>query len=202
MKKSVLYVVIVLICSVFVAAVPTAGEEKIYDDVMRLHIIANSDTEEDQELKLKVRDRILEEYGIVLSGYDNIETAKEEIWKLQGQIMACAAATVKENGYNYDVSVSLSYEEYPTRKYTSFSMPAGKYLSFRVMIGDGKGQNWWCVLFPPLCMSTACSPDESGYDSLPAGLTLQEYRIICDDTDIQYKLKFKTLELLEGLFGE
>ncbi len=200
MKKTTWYVITLLLATLLLAALPVSGEEQIYEDVIRLHVLAESDSEEDQALKLLVRDRILAEYGTHLSGFSDVEQAEKEAQKLLDRIQATAQGVVNEAGCAYPVSVTFGEENYPARDYGEYSFPAGRYLSLRVLIGSGEGQNWWCVLFPPLCLdlATGNAPED---DALAVGLTPEEYRLITGNAEGGYRIRFKTLELLQEAFG-
>ena len=200
MKNSVFYVGALLLAVLIVAALPTSGEAAIYDDVIRLHVLAASDSEEDQALKLEVRDAILAEYSETMAAYSGIEEAEDELLALCGEIEATAARVVKEAGYAYTVKVEYGEEEYPRREYGEYAFPAGTYRSLRVVIDEGEGANWWCVLFPPLCLDMA-TEDSYEDDALAVGLSPEEYKVITG-SEGGYRLKFKTLELLEGVFSK
>lgn len=201
MKRSIFYVIVLLLLSLVLAAMPISGEEGIYDSVIRLHVIAASDSEEDQALKLRVRDEILEEYSSRLGAARDLIEAEAEVTALCGEIKEKTEAFVKSEGYSYTVRVEYGEEEYPTREYGEYRFPAGRYRSLRVVIGEGEGQNWWCVLFPPLCLDMACE-DAPEDDALAVGLSPEEYAIIAGDPgDSGYRVRFKTLELLEGIFS-
>ena len=181
-----------LLAGILLAVCPVAGEEAVYDDVIRLHILAASDGEDDQSDKLAVRDAILSEYGDFFASFSDLAGAEAALTdEVRTEIKATAEMTLAERGRGADVTVTLSYEDYPTRDYGGFSLPAGRYLSLRVIIGAGKGRNWWCVLFPPLC--TAAS-----VDGVPLGLSDAEYRLL---TEGKKSVRFKTLELFSRWFG-
>ena len=169
---------------------PVHSESLIYDKVLRLHVIANSDSEEDQTLKLLVRDAILEKTSILLSKTTSREDARLIIEENLTELQKIAKSTVKENDYSYPVSIEFGEEEYPTKTYESCAFPAGEYLSLKIKIGSAQGKNWWCVLFPPLCLSAAS--DKDAYTSV--GLTDSQYQIITDTNKPKYKLRFKILE--------
>lgn len=198
-RRIALYMGILLLATVVIAAMPTAGEAAIYDDVIRLHILAPSDTEEDQALKLKVRDAVLSEYGSLLSAAKDKETAEATVRSLLPEIERLAAETVAREGDSVSVSATLSREQYDRRTYEGFTMPAGEYLSLRIVLGEGAGQNWWCVLFPPLCTELAVKKEYGDVD-LPVGLTPEEYALITGDGD-DYRVRFKLLETLSELMG-
>ena len=172
------------------AFIPTAGEVEIYDSCVRLHVIANSDSKSDQELKLKVRDKLLE----YVAKYD-ANDKKEALLLLErdkATLVSLAKEETLKNGYDYDVKIEIGLENYPTKSYEDFSLPAGEYTSVRVIIGEGKGQNWWCVLYPPLCTSSALKYDDSS--CVDVGLTKEQYGLITG-TNGGYKVKFKLLEI-------
>ena len=176
---------VMLLCSFM----PSFEEAQIYDKVLRLHVIASSDLQEDQALKLKVRDAILE-YTKDVPNITGIENAREYYAQRLDVIKAVAQETVDKEGKGQDVQVSLGYEYYPTRTYEDISLPAGEYLSFKVMIGGGAGQNWWCVLYPPICLSAASAEEEL----VSAGFTPEQMQIITEGESTRYKIKFKILE--------
>lgn len=181
----------ILLAAFLVAVCPVSGEESIYRDVIRLHVLAASDSEDDQSDKLAVRDAILAEYGELFRGFSDRADAEAAITpELREKIGQTARKTLAGRGCAAPVSVTLSEEDYPTRDYGNFSLPAGRYLSLRVVIGEGEGKNWWCVLFPPLC--TAAS-----VDGVPLGLSDAEYRLI---TEGKKSVRFKTLELFSRYF--
>lgn len=188
---------IVALALFLVSAVPNDEDMAIYDSVIRLHVLANSDSDEDQALKLEIRDAILAEFGETLASYDSVDDASEKLSSLIEEIEAFAEDEITVRGYEYDVSVTLSREDYPTRVYENdISLPAGNYRSLRVIIGEGEGANWWCVLFPPLCLSASCGENLGSDESIPVGLTYEQYKLISGSDDPQYVLKFKLLELI------
>ena len=186
-----------LIVTMVIGVLPTDAEGEIYDDTLRLHILANSDTSEDQALKLEIRDRILRKYGALLKMGNSIAEAKESVELLLPEIESDAKLWISELGYDYDVNATLSVEWYETRKYESFTLPAGYYSSLRVIIGEGAGQNWWCVMYPPLCMemaSESAPPDDGVID-----YSKEEIELI---TAGKYQVKFKILEELSRTFAK
>ena len=151
-KISTYLLVITLILSVL----PTDAEANIYEDTIRLHILANSDSAEDQELKIFVRDKLLLEYGERLRLAGSFENAEELTRRLIPAIEDYAERVVLEAGYEYPVRALVSEEWYETRDYDGFSLPCGYYTSLQIIIGDGEGKNWWCVMYPPMCLD-ACT---------------------------------------------
>ena len=189
MKKLIIPLITVLLSTLILTVIPTEADFAIYEDTVRLHILANSDSKEDQELKLAVRDAILTEYGKSLSVFENADNAKKELSYLLDEIKDFAREKIAELGYSYEVSATLTDEWYDTRDYEDFTLPAGTYTSLRVIIGEGEGKNWWCVMFPPLCLDVAC--EESGY-----GYTESEELLISK----KYNIKFKVLELISRAY--
>ncbi len=179
-----------------IAVIPTDAEGAIYEDTVRLHILANSDSEEDQALKLKIRDDILREFSSSLSCTDSTEEAKTKINTLLPEIEAFARNRIREYGYGYDVKATLTREWYDTREYEDFTLPKGYYTSLRIIIGEGSGQNWWCVMFPPLCldMATESAPRDDGIKKYSDS----EITLISGNG---YRAKFKILELVSGIFS-
>jgi stage II sporulation protein R len=191
MKKKILTVLITLTLLITTLAVlPVHGESEIYSNVLRLHVIANSDSEDDQNLKLLVRDAVLAEAQILLCNVYDRAKAEETVMQNIEILRSVAERTVLDNGYDYPVAIELGKEEYPTKNYESCSFPAGEYTSLRILIGEAAGQNWWCVLFPPLCLSAATDADAFA----SVGITDNQYQIITDSESTKYKIRFKILE--------
>ena len=170
-------------------------QDELADKVVRLHVLANSDSEEDQALKLRVRDAVLEQATAIL---EQSADRREAESRLRGQLLELERIAAKEiaaEGYDYPVTVNLENTDFPTKEYDGFTLPAGEYLALRVIIGEGKGQNWWCVVFPPLC--TAASADVPA-SALAAGFSEEEVSLITEENQ-GYVLKFKAVEWWETL---
>ena len=170
------------------------------DAVFRLHVIANSDSDEDQSLKYKVRDSLIDYMNILCencsSKQETIQTCQNNINKLQ-QI---AKQIVASEGFDYDVNVKIGNFMFPTKSYGDISFPSGMYDALRVEIGTAQGKNWWCVLYPSLCfvnMTSDIVPDESK-SNLQTSLSEEEYNIISDSDNNYFKFKFKIIELLNN----
>lgn len=159
--------------------------------MVRLHVLANSDSADDQALKLVVRDEILARANTLLAGQTNAADAHAVLQAHLADLSHCAARTVSQQGYPYTVAVKLEQTWFPTRQYDTFSLPAGTYDALRVVIGSGSGHNWWCVVFPPLCLS---SVSETAVEA--AGMTGEDYRLMTE-SDQRYVIKFKIVELWE-----
>ncbi len=176
--------------------IPTAKEAQIYETTVRLHVLADSDSKRDQELKLKVRDALLEE----IAEYDANSKA-EALLKMEENkqtLTKIAEDVLEKEGCDKSVSIEIGNESYPTRYYEDFALPAGNYTSVRVVIGSGQGQNWWCVLYPPLCTGSAIEFDDD--TCVDVGLTKDQYNLITQ-TSGEYKIKFKLLEMASQAFG-
>ena len=197
-KYLVLTAAMILSATVLISFLPVNGEERIYENMIRLHVIANSDSDEDQRVKLIVRDAVLEAVSAIPHA-DCMTEAETGIRSHTDKIARAAEKALREQGSDDGVSVLFDTETYPVRYYEGFSLPAGKYTSLRVVIGNGEGHNWWCVLFPPLC--TASCEEEREEEFIQAGFTSDEYSLIKNDSGAKYKVRFKILEILADVFG-
>lgn len=166
--------------------------EEIRSDVLRLHVIANSDTSVDQNLKLRLRDYILQEGKDIFNGSVNVENAVEKIEPVLPELEKSAKAFVNQAGFDYDVKISLSNEYFTTRTYETVTLPAGKYLALRVVIGSGEGHNWWCVMFPPMCVPAADKKDE-----IENVFSEKEVKLV--ESKPKYEPRFKVVEIYEQL---
>ena len=179
-----------------------AVSNNLADSVFRLHVIANSDSEEDQNLKYKGRDSLIEYMNTLTNDMntkdDVIKIAKEHIQDFKN----IAQNVVKENGYDYEVNVEIGNFSFPTKTYGDISFPAGFYDALKVEIGKAEGQNWWCVMFPPLCFVDVTSgvvPEESK-ENLEENLGDEEYSIISDTEENGFtNIKFKIIEFFESI---
>lgn len=170
-------------------------QQALSDKVVRLHILANSDSQEDQALKLRVRDRILSRATEILEQSDNRAAAEKVLRQDLPELETIAENEIRAEGYDYDVSARLEEAAFPTREYNGFTLPAGEYLALRIIIGAGEGHNWWCVVFPPLC--TRSSSDVAS-TAMASGLSKDDVKLITGDGE-GYVLKFKSIELWEQL---
>ncbi len=193
LKKWELALIAALVFTFIMGAGLRKEQTDLSEKLIRLHVVANSDSDEDQALKLKVRDGILNDVAAILDGVTSREEAVRLVEENLDEILSGARDVVLENGYNYSVTASISVEKFPTRDYETFSLPAGEYTSLRVVIGSGCGHNWWCVIFPPLCVSAATDAEE-----VFSSLSDEEMRLITEDGP-EYVFKFKSIELLEKL---
>ena len=199
MQKIWILTLTVCLLIVSIGLLPVHGEAEIYDNVLRLHVLANSDSEADQALKLDVRDAILAVGNGLFDGVSSRAEAEAILKENLALFEEAAARTVADAGYSYPVRFALGEEEYPARTYGSLCFPSGSYLSLRVIIGEGEGQNWWCVLYPPLCMSaaTVTQTDEDAF--IAVGFTGDQYRVITETSQPTYRARFKILEVFEKM---
>ena len=170
-------------------------QQALADRVVSLHILANSDSEEDQALKLQVRDRVLDRAAEILTESADRAAAEHALRAALPELESLAADEIALRGYDYPVTAELADTAFPTREYDGFALPAGRYLALRLVIGAGEGHNWWCVVFPPLC--TAVSSDLA-QTAMAAGLTEDDVQLITE-SESGYVLKFKSIELWESL---
>ena len=185
-----------------------AISSNLLDSVFRLHIIANSDSSADQELKLKVRDNIINYMNTLTSSSSDKKDVISMVNNHLDSFKEIELNTIKENGYNYDVNIEIGNFHFPTKSYGDISFPAGNYDALKIEIGDAIGQNWWCVLFPPLCFvnsSTGVVPDDSK-NTLKENINSESYEIISEgnnsnDNTSDIKIKFKIIEFFNN-FGK
>ena len=154
--------------------------ESYKEKLIRFHVIANSDTEEDQELKLKVRDEIISYLQPKLENSSSIKESEKIITSEYDNLQSISRETIIDNGYEYDVKVGIEYSNFPTKQYSNVILPAGEYKALKVVIGEGKGKNWWCVMFPPLCFVDEENGviDKSTDEKLQSVLDEEEYNLI------------------------
>lgn len=179
--------------------------ESYKQKLIRFHVIANSDSDEDQELKLKVRDQIISYLQPKLENSKSIKESEEIITREYDNLYNISKETISENGYDYEVKVGIEYSNFPTKQYSNVVLPAGEYKALKVVIGNGDGKNWWCVMFPPLCFVDDQNGviDKSTDDKLQAVLSKDEYNLITTKNKEEgstVKLKFKIVEVVKEIF--
>ena len=176
----------------------SAASEDYKDKLIRFHVIANSDSEEDQNLKLKVRDAIINYLQPKLLESESIEESELIIKKEYDELEKISKNIILENGYDYDVKVGIDYSKFPTKQYSNVVLPAGEYKALRIIIGEGKGKNWWCVLYPPLCLLDVQEESEAE-DVLRDSIMRGKYSVLYDaahgERQTALHLRFKVLEL-------
>ena len=196
MKFMLSFCTAVLAVFLLFTCLPVHGEEAIYDSMIRLHVLAESDSAADQAKKLEVRDAVLAVLADAVGEAESYESAlaaadahRDSIRILAEEIAGCP------------VTVTLTREKYPVRFYEKFTLPAGEYMSLRVILGEGAGKNWWCVLFPQLCTAQA-SEDAFYEDFIAAGFSAEQYQLIRRESGVKYKIRFRVLEILSELIKE
>lgn len=194
MKYLVMFTALILACCLCCGFVPSEEDMEIYENTVRLHVIANSDSEHDQSVKLLVRDSVLGELNALLENAQTQEEALEIIESNLDRLRAVCNETLEALGEEANAELYLKQEKYPTRHYENISLPAGVYRSLQIRIGDADGKNWWCVLFPTLCTSAAKTEEAL----IRTGFTSDQIGVLTGGDRPKYKLKFKILEF----FGE
>ena len=198
--KKLALIIFLLTTFIIVSAISyvTAVSNNISESVFRLHVIANSDSDEDQQLKYIVRDNLIQYMNTLTQNITSKEATIKIAKEHEKDFYDIAVKTIKDNGYDYDVKVEIGNSYFPTKYYGDISLPAGYYDALKVEIGESAGRNWWCVMFPPLCfvdMSTGIVPDDSKKimkDNMPE----EEYALISENkTNTNLNLKFKLIEL-------
>lgn len=163
--------------------------------LLRLHVVANSDSDADQALKLEVRDAVLDCAAGYLENVSDVRAAEQVLGAHLAELAGAGQAVVREKGYDYAVRASLGTSHFPTKTYDGFALPAGDYRALRVTIGAGEGHNWWCVVFPTLCVSAASEWQDT---AVSGGLSDEDVRLMAEE-DEGYVLRFKCLELWDKL---
>lgn len=211
-KMRIIGLSILLISILFFSGMYIYGEVKDIDKIskgykdklIRFHVLANSDSDEDQELKLKVRDEIIKYLQPMLKQSKSLEQSEQIILSESENIKNIGENIIKENGYTYEVEVKLEYNNFPAKQYSNIVLPAGEYKALRILIGEAKGKNWWCVMFPPLCFVDENNGviDKETDEKLRSVLTKEEYNLIAEDNiekTKDVKMKFKIVEIIEAI---
>ena len=201
--KRLIIVLLLLILFIFISAISyvSAVSNNIANGVFRLHVIANSDSPEDQNLKYIVRDELIKYMNTLAkdctSKQEVIEIAQNNISNFEN----IAKKTIRDNGFNYNVTVEIGNFDFPTKTYGDITLPAGTYDSLKIKIGKSEGQNWWCVMFPPLCfvdVTTGIVPEESKKEMKEA-MPEEEYSLISNTNNSEVNFKFKLIEFFENI---
>ncbi|WP_296645629.1 stage II sporulation protein R [Romboutsia sp. 13368] len=189
-----------------VKKISTASED-YKNKLIRFHVIANSDSDEDQNLKLKVRDAVIDYLQPKLALSNSIEESEKIIKSEYEELENISKDIILENGYEYDVKVGIDYSQFPTKQYSNVVLPAGEYKALRIIIGEGSGKNWWCVMFPPLCFVDEQKGiiDKETDEKLREVLTEEEYELITQSNKKQVnrvQIKFKIVEILQDIINK
>lgn len=206
MKKLLCLSMSLLVVFLFVfndKSLASEKQEDISKKLIRFHVIANSDSTEDQALKLKVRDEVLAYISPKLSNSKSLEESRRIIKENNSNIQAIATDVVKKNGYKYSVKTQLSFEDFPVKTYGNITLPQGRYEAYRILIGDAKGQNWWCVMFPPLCFVDISKGEVAYKDTetkMKKVLTEEEFQSVNNRKGQPEKIqvKFKLWEMIKN----
>lgn len=202
---SLISIILVMTMSINAEAKKINLASKSYKNkLIRFHTIANSDSDEDQELKLKVRDEVIKYLKPKLEKSSSITESERIIKKEYSNLEKISKNVILKNGYNYDVKIGIDYSNFPTKQYSNIVLPAGKYKALKIIIGEGKGKNWWCVMFPPLCFVDEESGviDKKTDKKLKEVLTKEEYELITQKNQSEVgkvKMKFKIVEIIEKI---
>lgn len=197
MKKFFTTIAVSLLVLLILIGYSTNVSSEISQKIVRLHVIANSDNDYDQILKLKVRDALLERSNADF-------TKKDDVIKNLDLYKSIAEGIVRENGYDYDIDVEYGNFKFPTKHYNNISLPAGSYDAVRVKIGKAEGKNWWCVLFPPLCFVDGTTDSDEAALKLASMLDEDSYDIITAQSsggNVPFEIKFKIVEMYGKLSG-
>lgn len=196
MKKIITVIAVTVFMFLLLFGYSTSVSSNLSSNMVRLHVIANSDSEEDQSLKLKVRDAILAHSRSNFTKKDEVKGELEIYKKIAQEVIA-------ENGYDYPVEVEYGNFKFPTKEYNNIRLPAGNYDAVRVKIGSAKGQNWWCVMFPPLCFVDGTTDTSYAEEKLHSSLGEESSKLItkADDFMMPFEIRFKIVEVYGKLCG-
>ncbi len=196
-----LFLTLTLLFTIILSYAKSASAD-IADAVVRLHIVANSNSDADQKLKLQVRDRILSETAHIFSQTANPHEALDLARKNLGFIKEIAENEIRSRGFGYNATVSVGEQAFPTKVYENISLPSGKYNAVNISIGEAKGENWWCVMYPPLCFTDGIvSVSKDSHEQLKNSLSPSEYQLITKSSEsVPVEIKFKLVEIFQNLF--
>lgn len=197
MKRIFFIILLAAEISVFGVVYAKNVTRDLSDNILRLHVVANSDSTEDQNIKFEIRDEIIKYIS------EKNFLTKEEITENTENIRAVTEKLLVEKGLEYSCRVLHDREEFPMKKYLNISLPEGRYECIKVILGEGKGKNWWCVAYPPLCFTEAvCGQlSSAGEERLQRDLKADSYKIIKGEGG-EYKIKFLTVDIINKLFAD
>ncbi len=202
-KLLFLTTVLTLIFALTVTYAKNVGKD-ISNSVLRLHIIANSNTETDQALKLCIRDRIIADSGQFFADCQSLDDAIRMATKYSEKIKAIAENEIKSCGFDYPVRISVGSSAFPTKSYGDITLPSGKYTALRIEIGEANGENWWCVMYPPLCFADGVLvATNTAKAKLKSDLSESEYKLVTQANSgaIPVEIRFKIVEIFQNLFA-
>ncbi|MBE6631288.1 MAG: stage II sporulation protein R [Ruminococcaceae bacterium] len=175
--------------------IPVIADGDVYGKVIRFHVIAKDDSEKEQSLKLELRDELLNKYGEIFEACESIDRAEEQIVLMLSDMESFSEKFLASRGYPYSVNCSFGEEYYPAKNYEGFSLPAGTYRSLRVEIAEAEGENWWCVIFPSLCINSARAREKF----VSAGFTGEQIKILTENDEPKYLIKFRIAEIFNEI---
>lgn len=203
-KRCILFFILAALFAITVSRMVSLHQmqQQVADKVIRFHVLANSDSSQDQELKLAVRDRVGTYLGEQLASAEDVADGKAIITAHLEEIEACAAEEIARWGYDYPVTASLETCYFPIKAYGKAVFPPGNYQALRVVIGEGEGKNWWCVLYPNLCFSGSLYQidEDASTQKLQTVLSPEEYKLIMENKE--YEIGFRIREMIFGMFSK
>ncbi len=194
-----LVLILTLLFSLLISYAKSTGSN-ISDAVVRLHIIANSNSQQDQVLKLKVRDKVLQDASHILETSQSVPDALYTAKANSGLIQEIAETEIRRLGFDYPVKVSVGEYPFPTKVYGDIALPSGKYNAVRVEIGKAAGENWWCVMYPPLCFTDGVVATDSMKKQLENNLSPADYNLITQTDSVPVEVRFRIVEIFQNLF--
>ena len=197
MKSKKISWALILICVSFAFAIFLSAEynsSKYAENILRFHVIANSDTMQDQALKLKVRDAVGCKVSDLAESATNAQETAKVVAEHSEEIIKAAEECIKKEGFDYKVSIEIGEFYFPTKHYSKMSLPAGEYDAVRIIIGEGNGENWWCVLFPPLCFSNGNAVED--FDTENKEKVTVKFKI----TEVFQEIKFDIKNMWQKIF--
>lgn len=198
-KKVLIFFVSAIFVLVFTAASYSCGfGEDLENSVIRLHVLANSDSAEDQALKLRVRDRILKDGRELFKNAKSEEEARRILSENRDFLENSARDEIFSAGYDYPVALNMGKYDFPMKVYENYAFLSGEYEAVRVEIGKAEGQNWWCVMFPPLCFVDGTVDEEKAEETLRSALTADEFDVISASGGVD--LRFKVVDVFQSSF--
>lgn len=194
-KRVELALLLALAFTAIWGAASARTQENLAEKVLRLHVIAHSDSRQDQSVKLLVRDNVLSFTQGLMKGVSGVEEAEKIVSDHIEDIRRIANETLSENGLAYTAKAEVALTEFPEKTYASFALPGGQYLSLQIRLGDARGRNWWCVVYPPLCTASAVEWEDT---AAKAGLSGEEIALMKRESS-RYEIRFKVVELWQKL---
>lgn len=194
-----LLLTLTLLFSLLMSYAKSTGSN-IANAVVRLHVVANSNSQQDQDLKLKVRDRILEDASHILGSSRSATDALSVARSNSALIQKIAETEIHNSGFDYPVKVSVGEYPFPTKVYGDIALPSGKYNAVRIEIGKAAGENWWCVMYPPLCFTDGVVATDSMKKQLENNLSPADYNLITQTDSVPVEVRFRIVEIFQNLF--